>query len=87
MVTSTRSVVSGFSMKSKAPALVASTAVLTVPCPEMITTGSASFEALMRCSASSPSMPGILMSRNTRSGDSRSAIATPSGPLEASSTS
>ena len=71
----------------RAPALVASTAVLTVPCPEMITTGSVSFDALIRCSASRPSMPGILMSRNTRSGDSRSAIVTPSGPLDASRTS
>ena len=41
-------------MKSKAPALVASTAVLTVPCPEMMTTGSASFDgpdALQRLEA------------------------------------
>ena len=33
-------------MKSYAPALVASTAVETVPCPEIITTGVASFDAL-----------------------------------------
>ncbi len=74
-------------MKSKAPALVASTAVLTVPWPEMITTGSVSVTARIRCSASRPSMPGILTSRNTRSGDSFSASATPSGPLDASITS
>jgi hypothetical protein len=37
----TRSLSSGFSMKSNAPSLVASTAVLTVPWPEIITTGSA----------------------------------------------
>ena len=38
-VTSTRSRSSGFSMKSNAPSLVASTAVETVPCPEITTTG------------------------------------------------
>ena len=42
-VTSTRSLANGFSMKSNAPFLVASTAVLIVPWPEMMTTGSASF--------------------------------------------
>ncbi len=34
-----RSLSGGFSMKSKAPSLVASTAVFTVPWPERITTG------------------------------------------------
>ena len=82
MVTRTRSLASGFSMKSNAPSLVASTAVLTVPWPEMMTTGSASFVCRIFCSASRPSMPPILMSRKTRSGGSRSTSATPSGPLD-----
>ena len=85
--TSSFSLDGGFSMKSKAPALVASTAVLTVPCPEMMTTGRSSFAARSFCSTSRPSIPGILMSRKTRSGASRSASAMPSGPLEASMTS
>ncbi len=46
IVSSTRSLASGFSMKSNAPAFVASTAVVTVPWPEMITTGSVSFGRL-----------------------------------------
>ncbi len=39
-LTSTRSLANGFSMKSNAPFLVASTAVLIVPWPEITTTGS-----------------------------------------------
>ena len=46
-----------------------------VPCAETITTGSVSFMPRRRLSTSSPSRPGILMSRNTRSGISRSAMA------------
>ena len=42
-LTSTRSLANGFSMKSNAPFLVASTAVLIVPWPETTTTGSVSF--------------------------------------------
>ena len=42
-LTRTRSLANGFSMKSNAPFLVASTAVLIVPWPETTTTGSASF--------------------------------------------
>ena len=71
-------------MKSKAPLRVASTAVLTVAWPEIITTGGASLRAFRRSSTSMPSIAGILMSRNTRSGASRSAIASPSGPVAAS---
>ncbi len=79
MVTSSRSVLSkGLSRKSAAPFLMASTAVLVVPCPEIITTGSVSFIDRSRLSTSMPSMPGILMSRSTTSGISRSASASPS---------
>jgi hypothetical protein len=81
---STRSLSKGFSMKVKAPSLVASTAVATVPWPEMMITGSASCWPRMRLSASRPSMPGILMSRNTRSGVSRSMAAMPSCAVGAS---
>src|SRR5262245_45923223 len=87
IVTRTRSLASGFSMKSNAPSLVASTAVLTVPCPEMMTTGSDSVTWRIFCSVSRPSMPPILMSRNARSGVSRSMSARASAPLDASCTS
>jgi hypothetical protein len=87
MVTSTRSLASGFSMKSNAPSLVASTAVLTVPCPETMTTGRDSLDPRIFSSVSRPSMPGILMSRKARSGGSRSTSAIASGPLDASCTS
>ena len=82
-LTSTRSLANGFSMKSKAPFLVASTAVLIVPCPDTTTTGSASFMLRSRSSTSMPSMPGILTSSSTRSGASRSASASPSWPVAA----
>ena len=84
MVTLTRSVDSGFSRKSNAPSLVASTAVLTVPCPEMMTTGNSSSSPRILRRTSMPSMPGILMSTNTRSGASRSTHASPACPLGAS---
>ena len=58
-----RSLSGGFSMKSKAPSFVASTAVLTVPWPERITTGGAASRSLSRFSTSRPSICGILMSR------------------------
>ena len=67
-VTSTRSLSSGFSMKSNAPSLVASTAVDTVPCPEMTTMGVTSTMCRSRCSTSRPSMPGILTSRKMQIG-------------------
>src|SRR5438034_3767045 len=70
-------------MKSNAPFLVASTAVLIVPWPEMTTTGSISFIARSRSSTSSPSMPGIFTSSRTRSGVSRSTSASPSWPVAA----
>ncbi len=81
--TSTRSVSSGFSRKSNAPSRVASTAVVMVPCPDITTIGVTSVRCVSRWSTSRPSMPGILMSRNTRSGASRSTRATPSSPVAA----
>ncbi len=82
-LTSTRSLANGFSMKSNAPFLVASTAVLIVPCPDTTITGSASFMLRSRSSTSMPSMPGIFTSSSTRSGASRSASANPSWPVAA----
>ena len=78
MVTSSRSAPNGFSMKSTAPRRVASAPTDALPCAEIITTGSASSIALIRVSASRPSIPGILMSRKTMSGDSRWMAAMPS---------
>ena len=82
-----RSLSGGFSMKSKAPSLTASTAALTVPWPERITTGGDGSSALRRLRTSRPSIWGILMSRMTRSGASWAAIFKPAGPLAARKTS
>ena len=82
-----RSLSGGFSMKSQAPSFTASTAVLTVPWPERITTGGPPSCSFSRFRTSSPSIWGILTSRKTRSGDSCSAIFSPTGPFAASSTS
>ena len=58
---------SGFSRKSKAPSLVARTAVSMVPWPEIMTTTGRSEAGIfwMRSSASRPSMPGSQMSSRT----------------------
>ena len=82
-VTMTRSLLSGLSRKSIAPDLMASTAVLVVPWPEIITTGSVSSSARSLRSTSIPSMPGILMSSSTRSGRSRWTSASASWPEDA----
>ena len=65
---------SGFSTKSNAPRRVASTAVSTVPWPDIMTTGQP-LAALVDHSRSSvmPSTSGIQMSSSTRSGVWRSA--------------
>ena len=55
----------------------------TVPCAEMITTGSASFIALSRLSTSSPSMPRHLDVEEDEVGRSRSTSVSPSGPVAA----
>src|SRR5689334_3494486 len=74
-------------MKSNAPRRVASTAVEMSPWPEITTIGVASTNCRTFCRTSRPSMPGILTSRNTRSGASRSISLTPSSPVAASVTS
>ena len=74
-------------MKSKAPSFTASTAVLTVPWPERITTGGEPSRSLSCFRTSRPSIWGILMSRKTRSGASCSASFSPTGPFAARSTS
>ena len=58
---------SGFSMKSKAPSLVARTAVSIVPWPEIMMTAGGRGCACKRLSASSPSMPGSQTSRRITS--------------------
>ena len=60
---------SGFSRKSKAPSLVALTAVSMLPWPEIITTTGRSGDGIswMRANASMPSMPGSQISRSTSS--------------------
>ena len=58
---------SGFSRKSSAPARTASIAVRTSPWPEIMTTGVEIPRARIFASVSSPSCPGILMSRRIAS--------------------
>ena len=54
----------GFSMKSSAPAFMALTAMVTSPCP-VITMAGSLCSATLRCrNTSSPSMPGIAASTN-----------------------
>ena len=65
---------SGFSTKSKAPRRVASTAVSTVPWPDIMTTGQPSVAAADHSRSSvMPSTSGIQMSSSTRSGTWRRA--------------
>ena len=60
---------SGFSTKSNAPRRVASTAVSTVPCPDIMTTGQSSRGSADHSRSSvMPSVSGIQMSSSTRSG-------------------
>jgi hypothetical protein len=60
---------SGFSTKSKAPRRVASTAVSTLPWPDIITTGHSSVAAPDHSRSSvMPSVSGIQISSSTRSG-------------------
>ena len=85
---STRSRSSGFSMKSKAPRRVASTAVSMVPWPEIMTTSVSGRRSMISERISSPSRPGILMSRNVRSmSGSAASAARPLSPSSARVTS
>src|SRR6478672_841701 len=77
---------SGFSRKSKAPSLVARTAVSMVPCPEMITTSGGSSNCLIFSSVSRPSMPGSHISRSTTSQVRFFNCSRQASPLSASST-
>ena len=79
---------SGFSTKSKAPRRVASTAVSTVPWPDIMTTGQPSVAAADHSRSSvMPSMSGIQMSSSTRSGTCRAREARACAALAATSTS
>ena len=57
----------GFSMKSSAPSRVASTAVSTVACPDIMTTGPSEPESAHSLSREMPSVSGIQMSSSVRS--------------------
>src|SRR5205807_1059807 len=79
---------SGFSTKSKAPSLVASTAVSTVLWPDIITTGQPSVAAVDHSRSSViPSTSGIQISSSTRSGICRAREARACAALAATSTS
>jgi hypothetical protein len=56
---------SGFSMKSKAPSLVARTAVSMLPWPEIITTAASLPCSRIRRKVSSPSISGSHTSKST----------------------
>jgi len=66
-VISSRFKSSGFSIKSKAPFLIDSTAVSIFPWPEIITTGMSGFSSSTFCRTSMPSIPGILISHKITS--------------------
>ena len=57
----------GFSKKSRAPSLVARTAISMWACPDIITTGVATSSDFNSCRSHSPSLPGITTSESTRS--------------------
>ena len=81
------SIESGFSTRSKAPSLVALTAVSIVPWPVIMTTWMWGLYFLISFSVSIPSIPGIQISSRTTSGESESMIFKASYPLTAVETS
>ena len=80
-----RSMESGFSRKSKAPSLVARTAVSMLPCPEIMMISGWSSISTSFSSVSRPSMPGSQMSSRTTSADLWRRSSRHSSPLPASS--
>src|SRR5262245_31390918 len=86
-VASRRCNATGFSRKSSAPTLVASTAVSMVPCPDIMTTGMVSCPlAAHSFSNVMPSVSGIQISSSTRSGLWRSRNRRADSAFSASST-
>ncbi len=77
----------GFSRKSYAPFLIASTAVSMFPCPDIITTGVIVEISIIFWSTSSPSIFCILISQSTISYLFSEKSASPDGPSSARSTS
>ena len=77
----------GFSMKSKAPILTHSTAVCTLPCPDIIITGKVRLSSAVTFSRNSrPSIPSIFMSQITNPYLFLRTISSPSAPFAAVST-
>ena len=66
-MTRSRSVESGFSRKSTAPKRVARTAISTLACPEIITTGVVVPVAFKSSSSDIPSLPGMTTSEKITS--------------------
>ncbi len=87
MVISRRFRSSGLEMKSKAPFLMASTAVSILPWPEIITTVASGSLSCILPSTSMPSILGILISQSTTSKWLFSIFSSPSKPSSATSTS
>ncbi len=85
MLMRTRSRWRGFSRKSKAPSLVASTAAWMVPWPEIMMTSGTNGRVRSSARTSRPLRPGILMSSRTRSMPTVSrSVSSPSSPVPAS---
>ena len=85
-VMSTLSVVSGFSKKSQAPSLVASTAVASVALPDIIITGSSGLSSRSALSVASPSISGMATSSSTASNARARALSSAMRPEPATST-
>ena len=66
-VSSSLSVEMGFSRKSRAPSLVARTAISICACPDIITTGVGTSCDLRSASSESPSLPGMTTSERIKS--------------------
>ena len=77
----------GFTRKSMAPCFMASTAMSTVLCADIMSTASSGDRPSALCSVTRPSMPGSLTSSRTRSGDWAARTSRASSPDSAVSTS
>ena len=84
ITTSSASAVHGLSSTSDAPALMAWTAVSTVPCAVIITDGTPGTCSRILLISSTPSMPGMRRSASTRSGAFDAARSSASAPFLAS---
>ncbi len=86
IVRSSFSVLSGFSMKSCAPSLVAVTAVSMLALPLIMSTTTCGWVLRTSARTCKPSISGIMTSSSTRSTSLSASLASPMGPEPATST-